>query len=67
MFGCECYISGTGMHSYLLIWIYNYPKKLKYHSRNDQNRNSGEMTSLICEIYNNTVTIHGNHIPKTAT
>ena len=37
-------------------------KKLKYQSKNAQNRRSDEKSNCICEIYKNTVMPHGRYI-----
>ena len=46
---CECFIYTKGVHLSLLLMRDCLPKKLKYHSSNDQDRRSVEMTSRIIE------------------
>ena len=58
MCGCECFISAKNMKSPLLTWCNFSLKHLKDMSHNEQNRQSGEISSRIFETYNTSVQPH---------
>ena len=67
MCDCEYWLSDKIIHSSLLTWCDSHLKQLKYRRHNAQNRRSGEISSCIFEMNNNTVRPHGCHIYITAT